>query len=127
MRFKEFSNVKGATRNNMIKDIRRANDLLRKRVKLKNLSWNDYISLIEKTVENTQFRVTYQCNFNGMKGKYAINKLLKHNGGEAFSLEFSVFLNEIYPIVAVDIAEEIINGFQRKKKIDNFKRFILRT
>ncbi len=128
MRFKEFSNIRGATKTNMEKDIKRASELLRKRrIKLKNLSWNDYLSLIEKTIDDTQFRLTYQCNFNGAKGKYSINRLLKQNGGEAFSLEFSVFLNEVYPNVAVDIAEQIISGFIRKKKIDSFKRFILRT
>lgn len=126
MRFKEFANVRGATKHNLIRDIKRASELLRRRgVKLHSLSWNDYLSLIETTIDRTQFRVTYQCNFNGAKGKYAINRLLKHNGGEAFSMEFSVFMNEVYPNATVNIAEEIINGFMRKKKIDVFKSFIL--
>ncbi|MFH1420770.1 MAG: hypothetical protein ABIG30_02275, partial [Candidatus Aenigmatarchaeota archaeon] len=84
----ELVNVRGSLRENMELDIARACDILGIEKKfLKDITWNEYIGLIEKSMANTQFCVTYQRNFNGSKGAYTIKNLLDFCGGEAISLE----------------------------------------
>jgi hypothetical protein len=122
----DFKKMKGSFKASVESDIQKAALLLNEDFKalLKDLTWEGYIHLLERCIDERQFEVTYQNTFNGEPGRDRIKKLLSHCGGEAILFETSTFLNEVHPEISIKLVSDVLDAMERKEKLKRFEKFL---
>ena len=122
----DLKKLQGSFKATLEDDIKKAAILLNEDFKslLKQLTWENYLDLVGRCVDEKPFEITYQNAFDGEPGRESIKKLLNRCGGEAILFETLTFLNEVHPSLSVKLVSDVLSAMERKEKLKRFERFL---